>query len=118
MYGHLAYQYTDTTQQHPYYVDIYPHPKATALCDHIKPIYQLEFELASDQTPPILPNCIEYWGWLRKGETQLSMIHPTYNLFKTCFPYALEDHIEHDEGKAYKLILKSANCIYKHNGVK
>ena len=72
-------------------------------------IYEIEFEIDTNQEHPNISNGIDYWGWLNNGDTEdkMTMIWPTLVQFRACFPYGFETEEACGKGKAYRLKIKS-----------
>lgn len=69
-------------------------------------IYELKFMIHPDQTDFWKhQNEIEYFGYLRKGNSNLSLIYPTIIHFSMCFAYGYENEVKLGKGLAFRLKL-------------
>lgn len=50
----------------------------------------------------------DYWGWLRAGKDVPTMIFPSINLLRICFPYDVSVDVDKGKGRVVRLRITPA----------
>jgi hypothetical protein len=74
------------------YGSIYSHPRSVEMCKAPGVGEVVTLTLTEDPDG-------DYWGWLKTGESEPSMVHCRESLFNMCFPYGPQASVEAGHGE-------------------
>lgn len=81
------------------YWHVSPNAWWVRLNDATKPVVEVNAVEVSDADA----TDADYWGWLRAGKDVPTMIFPSLNLLRICFPYDISVEVDKGKGRVVRL---------------